>query len=198
MSLGGIIGQAPDLNEYLPKSGGTMTGPLILSGNPSRNLEAASKQYVDSKASDWKELSRVSQTYTKTYMGEDSKTFKFTNLWGYTNYKFYMNWDIHASSSGPEGQFSIIYFPSLVSQRISVQLNNSSVSTSFTSQLVLNNYYDTLRGKELEYRAFRSIDASLFYIYPNGTANLTLSVDVNNRALSSHNSTCTITVYGKN
>ena len=31
----------------LPKSGGTMTGALILSGNPISNMGAATKQYVD-------------------------------------------------------------------------------------------------------------------------------------------------------
>lgn len=34
-------------NAALPKNGGTMTGSLILIGNPSENLEAAPKQYVD-------------------------------------------------------------------------------------------------------------------------------------------------------
>lgn len=36
------------LLNYLLKSGGTMTGPLTLSGNPSSPLMAATKQYVDS------------------------------------------------------------------------------------------------------------------------------------------------------
>lgn len=33
--------------KYLDKSGDTMTGPLVLSGDPTKNLEAATKQYVD-------------------------------------------------------------------------------------------------------------------------------------------------------
>lgn len=37
--------------NYLPKSGGTMTGNLILNANPTANLGAATKQYVDSKIS---------------------------------------------------------------------------------------------------------------------------------------------------
>jgi len=36
-----------DLANYLQKTGGTMTGALILSANPQTNLEAATKQYVD-------------------------------------------------------------------------------------------------------------------------------------------------------
>ncbi len=78
MSLGGIIGQAPDLNEYLPKSGGTMTGPLVLSGNPSGNLEAASKQYVDSKASEWKEIWSKSIPVNENFNSfSDSLTISF-------------------------------------------------------------------------------------------------------------------------
>lgn len=35
------------LNNYLPLSGGTLTGPLVLSGNPTQSNQAANKQYVD-------------------------------------------------------------------------------------------------------------------------------------------------------
>lgn len=77
MSYGGITGQTSDLNEYLPKSGGTMTGPLILSGNPSGNLEAASKQYVDSKASEWKELWSKSTSVNKNF-DSTSETFNIS------------------------------------------------------------------------------------------------------------------------
>ena len=38
--------QLPDMT-YLPLSGGTMTGPLTLSGDPAEDLQAAPKQYVD-------------------------------------------------------------------------------------------------------------------------------------------------------
>lgn len=37
------------VNDYLPLTGGTLTGALILSGNPTQNTEAATKGYVDSK-----------------------------------------------------------------------------------------------------------------------------------------------------
>lgn len=43
-------GQIANLtNNYLPKSGGTMTGPITLPGNPSGALQAVPKQYVDSR-----------------------------------------------------------------------------------------------------------------------------------------------------
>ena len=37
------------LNNYLPLSGGTLTGNLILNSDPSANLQAATKQYVDAQ-----------------------------------------------------------------------------------------------------------------------------------------------------
>ena len=39
-------------NAALPKSGGTMTGPLTLKADPTGNLQAATKQYVDKAKSD--------------------------------------------------------------------------------------------------------------------------------------------------
>lgn len=36
--------------DYLPKSGGTMTGPLTLKGEPTADLQAVTKKYVDDKA----------------------------------------------------------------------------------------------------------------------------------------------------
>lgn len=38
-----------DDSKKLPKAGGTMTGPIELSGAPTSDLHAASKQYVDGK-----------------------------------------------------------------------------------------------------------------------------------------------------
>jgi hypothetical protein len=40
-------GDSTDLSSYLPKAGGTMTGPLVLAGAPSTDLEAATRKYVD-------------------------------------------------------------------------------------------------------------------------------------------------------
>ena len=40
--------------NYLPKSGGTMTGNLMLNANPTANLGAATKQYVDTQVNNAK------------------------------------------------------------------------------------------------------------------------------------------------
>lgn len=49
---GGVGGTA-----YLPLTGGTLTGPLILSGDPSAPLGASTKQYVDTKTGQYLPLS---------------------------------------------------------------------------------------------------------------------------------------------
>jgi hypothetical protein len=47
--LGTMAGE--DAGDYLPKSGGTMTGALTLSGAPSTDNQAATKKYVDDSVS---------------------------------------------------------------------------------------------------------------------------------------------------
>jgi len=42
-----LINSGPVLTAFVPIAGGTMTGPLILSGDPSLPLGAATKEYVD-------------------------------------------------------------------------------------------------------------------------------------------------------
>lgn len=42
------------LEGYLPKSGGTLTGPLTLKGEPTADLQAATKKYVDDSATNIK------------------------------------------------------------------------------------------------------------------------------------------------
>ena len=62
------VNAAPDGLEFtadvLQKSGGTMTGDLTLTGDPSTNLMAATKQYVDAVAQgmDFKESARAATT----------------------------------------------------------------------------------------------------------------------------------------
>ena len=47
-------------NTAVPLSGGTMTGPLVLSGTPTLNLHAATKQYVDTNVANF--LSKTGDT----------------------------------------------------------------------------------------------------------------------------------------
>lgn len=60
-------------NAALPKSGGTMTGNLTLKGDPTSNLHAATKQYVDNAVnsapeqvqSDWNQMNETATDYIK-------------------------------------------------------------------------------------------------------------------------------------
>lgn len=61
-------------DDVLQKSGGTMTGDLILNADPTNDLGAATKQYVDAVATglDWKESVRVATTAAITLSGEQT------------------------------------------------------------------------------------------------------------------------------
>jgi len=48
-SAAAAAASAATVNNALPLAGGTMTGPLILSGDPAQGLGAATKQYVDAR-----------------------------------------------------------------------------------------------------------------------------------------------------
>lgn len=63
----------PESIGALSLSGGTMTGPLVLSGDPAKNLEAATKQYVDNHTSD-------TVLYTSQTLTDDQKTQARTNI----------------------------------------------------------------------------------------------------------------------
>ena len=45
------VGEDSDNTQYLPLSGGTMTGPITMAGDPSADLQAATKKYVDEHSS---------------------------------------------------------------------------------------------------------------------------------------------------
>lgn len=45
---GKVVATASVPDEYVLRSGDTMTGPLVLPSDPTQNLQAATKQYVDS------------------------------------------------------------------------------------------------------------------------------------------------------
>jgi len=68
------IGQSSGDARYVPKAGGTMTGPLTLPGNPANPLEAAPKQYVDSLAAgiQIKEQVAVATTANVALTGEQT------------------------------------------------------------------------------------------------------------------------------
>jgi hypothetical protein len=56
-------------NAALPKSGGTMTGAITLAADPTANLEAATKQYVDSGLSNKNSIGQGNSSVTVTDTG---------------------------------------------------------------------------------------------------------------------------------
>ena len=47
---GRVVATGGSSGDFVKISGDTMTGPLVLPGNPTKNLEAATKQYVDASS----------------------------------------------------------------------------------------------------------------------------------------------------
>lgn len=76
-----------DLSNYLQLSGGTMTGALTLSGDPTDNLHASTKQYVDSSVST---LSTSVQTQIDSKSNKPTvvKTLLSASGWGAGDYIF--------------------------------------------------------------------------------------------------------------
>lgn len=204
MSLGGIIGQAPDLNEYLPKSGGTMTGPLVLSGNPSGNLEAASKQYVDSKASEWKEIEFLNQYADKANKGNYNLNFEFSNLLNYYELKLVLEWRIRVQSINPSHQMSSVNFGGLTGS-VNVSVGGEMVEGESLQKIVLPNFKDQINSNgNLITRKFfnisyedNSFSRFVFSVNSEGKSSLIIPYSISSYNLYKNYSRCFLTLYGK-
>ena len=77
MAYGAILGQ----NNYVKRTGDIMTGPLVLPGDPTENLQAVTKQYVDTTVSsftnNYKQNLIVSVTLNKNISTEN---FRVPNI----------------------------------------------------------------------------------------------------------------------
>lgn len=105
-----------DLSSRVAKAGDTMTGPLTLSGNPTNNLHAAPKQYVDSAISGVDLSTRVAKSgdtmtgnltiqntaptinMADTNQGTTRYLHVNDNLMGFLNTGG--GWDMYANNSG--------------------------------------------------------------------------------------------------
>lgn len=65
MPDGTVVANSRVPKNVLSLTGGTMSGPLILMGNPTQKLEAVPKQYLDSKIGDIGESENVADFVEK-------------------------------------------------------------------------------------------------------------------------------------
>ena len=133
--------------NYLPKSGGTMTGNLILNANPTANLGAATKQYVDSKVNDVK-------TALTPVFGDLAKDgwFKLGDMSLYSAiedaYKGFVYNDLH-----------------------SFLVNNIAKLSFLLVRLVNNTWKNTSNDSSYNVQIGNSRYADIFKVYPNASAN---------------------------
>lgn len=73
MAFGAIMGQTPDLTNFVKKTGDTLTGPLLYDGVPSVGTELVNKDYVDN----FKEEDKVE---VKTYYNNQWLNYKKTTI----------------------------------------------------------------------------------------------------------------------
>lgn len=95
-----LSSQLPELN-YLPLSGGTLTGSLTLANDPTQDMQAANKKYVDQILPSW--VTTTKPTYTANEVGATTKTYvdsKPTILYGTSD---------PTSSQGKNGDIYIKY-----------------------------------------------------------------------------------------
>ena len=129
--------------NYLPKSGGTMTGNLILNANPTANLGAATKQYVDN-----------AKTALTPVFGDLAKDgwFKLGDMSLYSAiedaYKGFVYNDLHSFLVNNIAKLSF-----LLVRLVNNTWKNISNDSSYNVQIGCDRYAD------------------IFKVYPNASAN---------------------------
>ena len=126
--------------RYLQLSGGTMTGPLNLSGAPTTDNQAATKKYVDDNAGGWKQLTHVSShsfssddtfRVNLSALPVDASNIKLTGVVAGSEYIDLRGADNSYPLSSIGGNFTItmpiaFYVDSGKTQRITGIINNNS------------------------------------------------------------------------
>lgn len=203
----------PLVNGALQTTGGTMTGALILNGSPSKNLQAATKQYVDNVSNrvdnlEWNYIGSSSNTFKNTSTGEISKSFSVTiprNVANqYTEYKRVINFSL--SCRGSSSGTSDIYING-IGLKTSIQCQvgaNTSINTSFEIVSIGDDAIPHLSndGNFVSQMSYGTTSTSSITInFSRGTGNGTfvcsINFEVNNRDLSSNNTNVTVYLYGR-
>ena len=129
--------------NYLPKSGGTMTGNLILNANPTANLGAATKQYVDN-----------AKTALTPVFGDLAKDgwFKLG--------------DMSLNSAIEDAYKGFVY-----NDLHSFLVNNMAKLSFLLVRLVNNTWKNTSNDSSYNVQIGNSHYANIFKVYPNASAN---------------------------
>ena len=129
--------------NYLPKSGGTMTGNLILNANPTANLGAATKQYVDN-----------AKTALTPVFGDLAKVgwFKLG--------------DMSLNSAIEDAYKGFVY-----NDLHSFLVNNIAKLSFLLVRLVNNTWKNTSNDSSYNVQIGNSRYADIFKVYPNASAN---------------------------
>ena len=129
--------------NYLPKSGGTMTGNLILNANPTANLGAATKQYVDN-----------AKTALTPVFGDLAKDgwFKLG--------------DMSLNSAIEDAYKGFVY-----NDLHSFLVNNIAKLSFLLVRLVNNTWKNTSNDSSYNVQIGNSRYADIFKVYPNASAN---------------------------
>lgn len=90
-------------NSALPKNGGTMTGPLTLSGGPTQDLQAATKQYVDTNG--------VGESVTAFTHGPNASFGQCTGRYNKAAFQMFLSYILDSSFTETFAVESYTYIP---------------------------------------------------------------------------------------
>ena len=154
--------------RYLQLAGGTMTGPLTLAGDPTENLQAATKQYVDNAAGAEKLIFNGSAsgspaTVTGNFLSSDAEMFSFRCL----RYVFTRDTQspisiAYISSIGSASDITA-YFPQNTGGTVEVLVNVAHSAKGVNGEVAL--YVDVYNTKTKAYVSGTLYGNSSFHMY---------------------------------
>lgn len=116
------------LAGYLSLSGGVMTGPLILSSNPSEPLQAVSKQYVDGLIMDTSQFTSLLSTYATTVYVDQQNALKLSKSGGVMTGSLSLSSNPTEPSHAVTKDYADTIQQNLQTQLTQIQSNLSSVT----------------------------------------------------------------------
>lgn len=127
---GRVIATASTSDEFVKRSGDTMTGPLVLPGDPTKSLEAATKGYVDARPGGGNQVFAAGSFNFEfeLLMSENIADFRYR---GVGNYELYFQ-------EPPPSKTYIVYAQATAYARILFCSQNNQLSFVLTGQNMAN------------------------------------------------------------